>query len=87
MPLDLLWTNRFLGLIAVASLLESIAIAAVGVGLFLVSRQLSHLIKTVEEQQLAPAASRVHAILDDVRDVTSVASRFFGRFGRRERQY
>jgi len=84
MPPDLSATNRFLGLIAVASVLEMAAILAVCVGLFIVSRRLAHLIKAIEETQLGPAATRVHAILDDIRDVTSVTSRLFTRLRRRE---
>jgi hypothetical protein len=86
MPGDLTATNRFLGLIALASVLEMAAIVAVSIGLFLVSRRLAHLIKVVEETQLAPAATRVHAILDDVRDMTSTARRLFTHLRRRESQ-
>ena len=81
---DLTATNRFLGLIALASVLEMAAIVAVSIGLFLVSRRLAHLIKVVEETQLAPAATRVHAILDDVRDVTSVTRGLFTHLRRRQ---
>ena len=84
MPGDLTATNRFLGLIALASVLEMAAIVAVSIGLFLVSRRLAHLIKVVEETQLAPAATRVHAILDDVREMTSVTRMLFTRLRRRE---
>jgi hypothetical protein len=84
MPGDLTATNSFLGLIALAGVLEMAAIVAVGIGLFLVSRRLAHLIKVVEETQLAPAAARVHAILDDVREMTSLTRRLFTHLGRRE---
>ena len=84
MPLDLSSTNRFLGIIAVANALEMIAIVAVCVGLVLLARRLRHLAKAVEEQQLAPAATRVHAILDDVRDITSSARRLSGWLRRHE---
>jgi hypothetical protein len=84
MPLDLSSTNRFLGIIAVANALEMVAIVAVCVGLFLLGRQLRHLVKVVEEQQLAPAATRVHAILDDVSDITASTRRLFGWLRRRE---
>ena len=84
MPGDLTATNRFLGLIALASVLEMAAIVAVCVGLLLVSRRLAHLIKVVEETQLAPAATRVHAILDDVREMTSMTRRLFTHLRRRE---
>ena len=61
----------FLGIMAAAGLIELAAIVAVCGGLFLLSRRAMRLITALEEQQLAPAAARVHAILDDVKDVTS----------------
>jgi hypothetical protein len=86
MPADLTSTNRFLGIIAVASALEMAAIVAVCIGIFLLTQRLTHLVKALEETQLAPAATRVHAILDDVREITSLTRGLFGRLPRRERE-
>ena len=83
-PQDLSTTNRFLGLIAAASVLEMAAILAVCIGLLMVSRRMAHLIKTVEEMQLAPAATRVHGILDDVGAITSAARSLVSRLRRHE---
>jgi hypothetical protein len=77
MPLDLTSTNRFLGIIALASVLEMAAILILCVGVFLLTRRLTHLVKALEETQLAPAATRVHAILDDVREITSMTRKLF----------
>jgi hypothetical protein len=71
MGADLSTTNALLGILAAVSVMEGLAVIALCVGVFLVSRRAIHLIKTIEEKQLAPAAVRVHAILDDVKDVTS----------------
>jgi hypothetical protein len=71
MTADLSTTNLFLGLIALSSLIEMLAIGLVCAGLFLVATRLRHLIKTVETQHLPLAADRVRGILDDVKDVTS----------------
>ena len=71
MTTDVSTTNMFLGIIAISNLIEMLAISVACVGLFLVARRLLQLIKAVKEQQLAPAAERVHAILDDVKGVTS----------------
>lgn len=71
MAVDLSTTNVFLGILAVVSLVQLVAVMAICVGLYLVSRRVLQLIHTVEEKQLAPAAARVNAVLDDVKDITS----------------
>ena len=71
MTTDLSTTNMFLGIIAISGLIEMLAISLLCLVLFLAARRLIQVIKVVEEQQLAPAAQRVHAILDDVKGVTS----------------
>ena len=71
MTADLGTTNLFLGIVAVASLLELVGVLGVCLGLFIVSRRIVQLINTIDKDQLAPAAARVQAILDDVKDVTS----------------
>jgi hypothetical protein len=68
---DLSTANTWLGIIAISSVLQMAGIVVVCLGFFLLSRRLVHLTRTLEEQQLAPAAQQVHAILDDVKDVTS----------------
>ena len=78
MTFDLTTTNRFLGVLAMASVLEVIAIAAVCVGVLMVVRRVNALIESVEKNQLAPASARVHDILDDVRSVTSTIRRLCG---------
>ena len=71
MPPDLTTTNVFLGIIAAVSLLEAVAVVGVIVTVFLIHRQVTHLISGIEQRHVAPAATRVNAILDDVKDVTS----------------
>jgi hypothetical protein len=58
-------TNRFLGIIAVASLVEMAGFLALSIALLLLIRRLRRLIDAVEEKHLAPASAQVRAILDD----------------------
>ena len=71
MAADLSTTNAFLGIMAVASVVQLLGVLAVCAGLFLVTRRITQLLNTVEERQLAPAAARVNAVLDDVKAITS----------------
>ena len=68
---DLSTTNVLLGILAAVSVLEALALLALFAGGFIVVRRLLRLIKDIEANQIAPAAARVNAILDDVREVTS----------------
>jgi hypothetical protein len=71
--MDLTTTNVLLGIMAAVSLLEAAAVIALLGGGFLMYRRLTQLIAGIEGRQIAPAMSRVNAILDDVRSVTGVA--------------
>ena len=64
-------TNLLLGIMAVVSVLEALAIIGMGVAGFTVYRKVMELVAGLETRQVAPAMIRVNAILDDVRDVTS----------------
>jgi hypothetical protein len=68
---DLATTNTFLGVIAIAAVLEMAALLVVGIAAGILTRRIMRFIDSVEEKQMVPAASRVHAILDDVKEVTS----------------
>lgn len=72
MTTDLTTTNVFLGILAAMSLLEGIAVGAILLGAFLVYRHIGRLITNIETRQVAPAVTRVNAILDDVKGVTSM---------------
>jgi pyrimidine operon attenuation protein/uracil phosphoribosyltransferase len=71
MTIDLTTTNVLLGIMAAVSLLEAAAVVGALFGGFLVFRRLMKVIADIEERQVAPAATRVTAILDDIKDVTS----------------
>jgi len=71
MGADLSTTNLFLGVIAVVSALEALGLLAISVGVFVLIRRIMELINSLEANQIAPAAARVHAILDDVKEMTS----------------
>jgi len=64
-------TNLLLGIMAVVSVLEALAIIGMGIAGFTVYRKVMELVTGLETRQVAPAIIRVNAILDDVRDVTA----------------
>jgi hypothetical protein len=81
--MDLTTTNVLLGVMAAVSLLEAAAVLALLGGGFFIYRRLLQLIEGLEQRQIAPVASRVNSILDDVKAVSglarSAASFFQGR--------
>ena len=71
-------TNLLLGIMAAVSVLEALVIIGVGIAGFMAYRQVMALVEKVtgiaegiEARQVAPAMSRVNAILDDVKGVTA----------------
>ena len=72
MTADLTTTNVLLGIMALVSILEALALIALLGGGFLLFRRITRLIASIEERQVAPVAARVNAILDDVKGVTSI---------------
>ena len=75
MTVDLTTTNVFLAVLATVSILEVLAVIGLFVAGYLMFRRLRELIGRIEERQVAPAAARVNAILDDVKAMTDVAKR------------
>lgn len=71
MATDLTTTNVLLGIMAAVSLLEAVAIVGLFAGGALLFHRLMQVIRGIEERQVAPAVTRVNAILDDVKGVTS----------------
>ena len=72
-------TNVLLGIMAAVSVLEALAVIGVFLGAFLLYRRLLRVIAGIEERQVAPAAARVNAILDDIKEVSSAAKEGAGR--------
>jgi hypothetical protein len=68
---DLSTTNLLLGIMAAVSLLEAVAVLGVFLAGLLLYRRIIQVINGIEERQVAPAVTRVNAILDDVKGVTS----------------
>ena len=64
-------TNLLLGIMAVVSVLEALAIIGLGIAGFMVYRRVMDLVNGLETRQVAPAMARVNAILDDVKGVTA----------------
>jgi hypothetical protein len=68
---NLATTNLLLGIMAAVSLLEALAVIGLFVGGFLIYRRIVRVIDGIEQRQVAPAAARVNAILEDVKGVTA----------------
>ena len=71
MASDLTTTNVLLGIMAAVSVLHALAVIGLFLAGFLVYRRVMQMVGGIEERQVAPAAARVNAILDDVKGVTS----------------
>jgi len=63
-------TNLMLGIIAAVSVLEALVFIGVGVAGFIAYRRVMDLVNGLEQRHVAPAMSRVNAILDDVKAVS-----------------
>ncbi len=68
---DLTTTNILLGIMAVVSLLEALALIVVIGGAVMLYRRLFAVLAGIEERQIAPVSARVTAILDDVKGVST----------------
>ena len=64
-------TNVLLGIMAAVAVLEALAVVGLVLGGFLLYRRVRRVIRGIEERQVAPAANRVNAILDDIKAVTT----------------
>ena len=64
-------TNLFLGIMAAVSVLEALVFIGIGVAAYMVYRRVIDLVNGLEVRQIAPAMTRVNAILDDVKDVSA----------------
>src|SRR5438093_8248178 len=71
MAIDLTTTNLLLGILAAVSVLEALGLIGLFVGALLLARRLRKALEDIEARQIAPAAARVNAILDDVQGVTT----------------
>ena len=69
---DLSTTNALLGIMAVVSVLEALALIAIIGGGLIFFRRLTQVIAGIEERHIAPVSTRVNAILDDVKGVSTV---------------
>jgi hypothetical protein len=67
---DLGTTNLLLGIMAAVSVLEALLVIGMGIAGLVLYRRVSALVEGLEQRQVAPAMSRINAILDDVRGVT-----------------
>jgi hypothetical protein len=71
MPAELGTTNLLLGIMAAVSVLEALLIIGVGVGAFVAYKKVMEVVDGIEMRQVAPAMTRVNAILEDVKVVSA----------------
>ena len=71
MPAELGTTNLLLGIMAAVSVLEALLIIGVGVGAFIAYKKVMEVVDGIEVRQVAPAMTRVNAILEDVKVVSA----------------
>jgi len=64
-------TNLLLGIMAAVSVLEALVIIGIGVAGFMAYRKVMEVVTGIETRQVAPAMTRVNAILDDVKAVSA----------------
>jgi hypothetical protein len=64
-------TNLLLAIMAAVSVLELLLVIGAAVGGYLMYARLTELMNGLEERHVAPAMSRVNAILDDVKGVSA----------------
>ncbi len=64
---------------AVVSVLQGLVVVGAGLAAFLLYRKVMRVVAGIEERQVAPAAARVNAILDDVKAMTSSIREESGR--------
>jgi len=70
MEANLATTNLLLGIMAAVSVLEALLLVGAGIAAFVLYRRVTELVVDFEKR-VAPTTARVHAILDDVKDVTA----------------
>ncbi len=72
-------TNLLLGILAAVSVIELLGLIAAGFLGYQAYSRVMQLVNGLEERQVAPAMTRVNAILDDVKDVTAKVQEDTGR--------
>jgi hypothetical protein len=82
MTIDLTTTNLLLGIMAVVSVLQVLAVLALSMAGLMIYRRFLQILNGLEERQVAPAVARVNAILDDVKGVTSTVKKEAGHLER-----
>jgi hypothetical protein len=70
MEANLATTNLLLGIMAAVGVLEALLLIGLGIVAFVLYRRVTELVADFEKR-VAPTMVRVHAILDDVKDVTA----------------
>jgi len=71
---DLTWTNTWLGILAVISLIQFLALCVAGFFAYRMYSQAMATIETVERVHIAPLRARVDSVLEQVQQMTDKVS-------------
>jgi hypothetical protein len=82
MDANLATTNVLLGIMAAVSVLEALLLIGAGIAMWSVYKRVMDLVHGLEERQVAPAMTRLNAILDDVKGVTATVKEETARVDR-----
>jgi hypothetical protein len=64
-------TNLLLGIMAAVSVLEAIALVAIGVTMFTMYRRVTNAAEAMESRHLSPMLAQLGAVLDDLKEITT----------------
>jgi hypothetical protein len=67
-PAELGTLNGWIAVIAIASLVQALAVVGLFVGAFLFYRRIEARVEEIEREHIAPASARAQVVLDKVRD-------------------
>jgi len=65
-------TNVLLAIMAAVSILEGLVVIGVFAGAVMIYRHVARTLASIETHHISPASSRVNAILDDIKAVTTI---------------
>jgi hypothetical protein len=68
---ELATTNLLLGIMAAVSLLEAIALVAIGVTMYTMYRRVTSGAEAIESRYLTPMVTQLAALLEDLKEITT----------------
>lgn len=73
------WTNVWLGILAIVSLIEFLVIAAVGLLAYQIYRKATAVIDTIEQRHIVPLRAKVEAVIAEAQMVVDKGKEVVGR--------